>query len=139
MESNPRWLFLGTRMVDGRHGNLVGSLDLDSLKRFTDRVAAYQPGARLLITVELEPRVRTLDQNAFWHGFLVRPLADRLGWTHQAMHDHLKKIILGGQSTTKLTPSQFSEAIEEARAWAQTEHGIRLPEPNEVESAAVPR
>lgn len=132
MNNNPRWVFLGTRMQPGQHGNLAGSLDVDSFKRLMDRVNAYPPGARLMITVEREPAVRTLDQNNYYHGFIVTPAAEKLGWTHARMHKYLKDEIIGGRSTKLLSPSQFFEFNEECRAHLLLEHEIDLPGQNEV-------
>jgi hypothetical protein len=137
MNVNPRWVFLGTRMQPGQHGNLVGPIDLDSLRRFVERLSAYPPGARLMFTVELEPRERTLDQNAYYHGYIVTPLAEHLGWTHDEMHKYFKRELLGGRSTTTLSPSQFNEFNEECRAHAMLKHEFYLAGPNEVSVPAA--
>lgn len=89
--------------------------------------------------------IRSLNQNAYLHGVVIKIIAEETGNDPDAILEFIKikflpkfvningESALVGGSTSRLSTKEFSELMEEIRAWASIEMGINIPEPNEVE------
>ncbi len=97
---------------------------------------------RVVITVEKYIPKRSNQQNAYWHGVIVKLLADELGYTPDEMHTALKMEFLRVRrdgkpdtvgSTTKLSTKDFNELKESVQIWAKTEFNVYIPDPYEVD------
>lgn len=88
--------------------------------------------------------VRSLKQNRFYWGVYLETLAEHTGHTPEELHDILKNMFLPREfatigkleievvkSTKKLTTAEFAKYLRQIEAFANSELGIRLPEPNE--------
>lgn len=93
-----------------------------------------------------EKQNRSLKQNAYYHGVVLKILSEELGYTGLEIHEVLKHQFLpthdfffkGEQymiapSTTDLNTAEFEEYLSHIRTWASSELGIFIPEPNEIE------
>jgi hypothetical protein len=95
---------------------------------------------KYILLCEKAKQKRSLAQNRYYWGVLVKMLSDYTGFTSNEMHQ-----VLGNQlwsyekdgrkfirSTTDMDTKEFSDKIEEARVFAQDNIGVYIPEPNEV-------
>jgi uncharacterized protein (UPF0179 family) len=111
--------------------------------------AATLKDCEVVVTIEKAHATRSLAQNAFWHGVVVKAFSEHCGYRPTEMHDVLKlellpekrllhdgngevlrEVIVGG-STARLTKIEFGELIERAQQLG-AEMGILIPNPNEV-------
>jgi ATP-dependent phosphoenolpyruvate carboxykinase len=86
---------------------------------------------------------RSLNENAYYWGVVVKILSDYTGDTPDDMHEVLKAKFLktvvnfGGEElvmskhTWNLTTKEFEEYLEQIRIFAQTELDVKIPLPNE--------
>ena len=100
-------------------------------------------GQTVEVTIEKRRKRRTDNQNSYYWGVVIRTIANECGYRSDeelaAVHAELKKKFLPHngklalpQSTTTLNTADFTEYIEKVRAWAATELGIYIPDPNEI-------
>lgn len=83
------------------------------------------------ITVQKWQKKRTLAQLRTWFGLVVETLSEWNGDELMVWHRRLKRHV-GIKSTTRLTTVQMEEARERAIRYAAVEHGVVIPDPNEV-------
>jgi len=97
-----------------------------------------------------ELRLRSLPENKYYWGVIVKILSDELGYTTNEVHEILKQRFISKvvflktkdavkemripQSTTKLKTVEFEEYLSSIRQWASMELGIYIPTPNEIET-----
>lgn len=87
---------------------------------------------------------RSILQNNYYHGVVVKILAQELGHAPTEMHDILRleflkigerkigdKTFIIARSTTELTTSEFNEYVDQIRLWSNRDLNIYIPEPNE--------
>jgi hypothetical protein len=132
-----------------------GSVTAGKLKvRHSERVTAELqrwrgPGPfEVVITIERRRAVRSLAQNAWYHGQIIDPIAEHCGYTHDEAHELMKALhlpkelavegrngllvegyIIGG-STRKLNKLEFGEYCERVRAWALEKLDVLIPDPD---------
>lgn len=127
------------------YGKLVGGkVVFDNRKIFEKTLAQYEDG-KIIVEVRREKNKRTLDQNAYYWGVVLKTISIDTGHTEQELHDILKGFIpkktlpfikTDGsivnipvpRSTTELSTAEFSEYIERIRAKFAMEFGIIIPE-----------
>lgn len=103
-----------------------------------------------VIEIELEKirYARSIEQNRFYFGVVVKPLAEYIGVdSTDTMHETLKSLHLTEKirvaydrrrkmivthSTTELNIMQFEDYLERIRTWAKKFLNYRIPYPNEV-------
>lgn len=115
-------------------------------------IPAFKYAKRLLseikkpitIIVSKKKKKRSLNQNSYYWGIVLKIIGDELGYFPEEMHKcfatmFLKKFIeIGGQcietygSTTKLKTGEFEDYIQKIRIFASSELGILVPLPNEI-------
>jgi hypothetical protein len=90
-----------------------------------------------------DKRQRSLEQNAYYWGVVVKMISDHTGYNSDEVHMKLcflfnseflevkGKHYRQGRTTTKLNTKEFTEYLEQIRIWASTELWIDLPEPGE--------
>ena len=96
------------------------------------------------VIIRPERKQRSGEQNRYYHGVVVKILAEHCGYTPAEMHDALRVKFLSEQSgellkvrsTTDLTTKEFEEYAEQIRVWASAELGCFVPLPNEAEPDA---
>lgn len=102
-------------------------------------------GKTVQITIEERKKRRSNPQNAYYHGVVLKMIADFCGYRGEdeiaGIHEELKRKFLPKignlnitKSTSSLNTEEFSSFIENVRRWAAEELGIYIPDPNEVEA-----
>ncbi len=127
-------------------GSIVGGV-LDVHKaRLRAALGAMRDGP-VVITIERKKPSRTVNQNAYYHGVVVKLIADETGQDAESVHEFLKRECNAacvtftnkrsgeeyetwvGQSTAALNVNEFYDYVERCRAWAGTFLGLELPDP----------
>ena len=99
-------------------------------------------GKWVWVTVEKFSKQRSLNQNRYYWGVVVKILADEIGYSKDEMHDALRweflnisedeKALPTVKSTTELSTIEMETYLEEIREWADTQLDIYIPLPNEI-------
>lgn len=114
----------------------------DERKQFSDNLNHFE-GQWVWITIDRISKIRTMPQNKYYWGVVIKILSDHIGYTKDEMHSALKmqflivvdddKPLPTTKSTADLVTLAFEEYLQEVREWALTELGIDIPLPNEIE------
>lgn len=104
------------------------------IKRLPENLLGYK------LQIQTIRRTRSLNENSYYWGVVVKMLADELGYLPEEMHDALRIKFLtihtdklpSIKTTTKLTTSEFEEYLSKIRTWSSLELGVLIPMPNEV-------
>jgi hypothetical protein len=122
----------------------------ENIKQLIRQFIAAQDGSDLaidgLITGILQVvkyHKRSLWQNSYYHGVIVRILADHFGYSPEEMHEALKfkflRIERPGKPTTvrstadeNFTRADAENYYSQIRTWASREFGIYIPLPRET-------
>ena len=102
-------------------------------------------GKTVQITIEERKKRRRNPQNSYYHGVVLKYIADFCGYRGEdeinGIHEELKRRFLPKignlgivKSTSSLNTEEFSAFVENVRMWAAEELGIYVPDPNEVEA-----
>ena len=91
------------------------------------------------INIQSIRHTRSLNQNKYYWGVIIKMLGDEFGYIAEEMHDALRMRFLQVhtnklptiKSTTELSTKEMEEYLSKIRQWA-SEQGIFLPLPNEV-------
>ena len=114
------------------------------IQKYLRHLEKIQFGTHVFITIEkiTREKQRSLDQNAYYWGVVVKILAWEIGYTKDEMHEALKVKFLTYEnvkgiptvlSTANLNTKQFEVYLEMVRRWAAMDLGIVIPEPNQVD------
>ncbi|MDP2654910.1 MAG: hypothetical protein Q8Q08_12890 [Candidatus Omnitrophota bacterium] len=101
----------------------------------------FKEGADAKVIVRRYRKDRSNNQNKYYWAVPVKILADAFGYFPDEMHEALKFKFLRltdgplerTRSTASLSTVEKEEYLARIRTWALTEHGIRIPLPNEVD------
>lgn len=99
------------------------------------------------VIVRAYRNTRSLNQNRYYHGVVVKLIADHTGQPADDIHEILKarsvitktcvsfkgKVYGITKSTTSLTTTEMEEYLSDCRKWAWDELEIAIPIPNEVD------
>jgi hypothetical protein len=106
------------------------------------KISDYVKGTEDFYTIEIvrSKRKRSLKQNAYYHGVVVKIISMHTGYTGDEAHQELAKMFLSYdnagkkfvRSTTKLTTWEFEQYLDKVRAWAKSEMDCHIPMPNEI-------
>ena len=132
---------------------------MDDARVFTGRITAGKLHVRgwkalelrdgeVLITIERARATRSLEQNRYYFGVVLRLLSEHTGYTVDELHEYCKLRFNAkrvsfcdadgvvkdedriGQSTTKLNRVTFGEYCEAIRQWAAADLGVVIPDPD---------
>lgn len=96
------------------------------------------------VTIEKHRTKRSINQNNYYWGVVVRMIADETGYTLDESHEIIKgkflatevkvgnEIIRYSKSTTGLKTNEFEDLMTQIREWASVTLNCFIPEPNEV-------
>lgn len=101
-------------------------------------------GQTVEVTAVKRRKRRSNEQNAYYHGVVLKLIADHCGYRGsddlEGLHESLKQKFLPKsgllqipKSTTALTTVEFEEYLEDIRRWAANELCIYIPVPNEAQ------
>ena len=107
-----------------------GTLQLRSPTKYKRHLRGLA-GKDVVLLVREPHELRSGSQNNYYHGVVVALLAEEWGCTPASVHQDLKREF-GVRSTATLEANQFEAYLAKIRAWALTEFGVQIPEPNEV-------
>ena len=99
-----------------------------------------------VIQIKKYRKKRSVPQNDYYFGCIVKPLADSFGYELMEMHHELKRmfnpvervnkltgeLVIFGGSTTEFDTMQAEAYYEQIRIWALSEYTIFLALPNEI-------
>lgn len=119
-----------------------GKIQFENREKFFDFLSLLE-GEPIQLLVEKVRTKRTLPQNAYYHGVIVKMIADEVGYAnpdevHQALKMMFLKKFIGKQqiptvrSTTDLDTLEFEDYLEKVRTWAGETLNMRIPLPNEI-------
>jgi hypothetical protein len=93
-----------------------------------------------VVEVLRSKKTRSLNQNKYYWGVVVKILSMHTGYTSDETHQELARMFLSYQngkkrfvkSTAKLNTFEFEQYTEKCRQWAWQEMNVHIPLPNEV-------
>ena len=111
-----------------------------------DQLSKYEgKQVRLEITGLSKKVERTLKQNNYYWGVVVKYISDEIGDSKDDIHSVLRTMFLSVEklindvsfmfikSTTDLDTKEFNDYVTECRNWASSFLNLYLPEPNEYD------
>jgi len=91
------------------------------------------------VIVRRRRKRRSTNQNSYYHGVVLKLIADQTGHTPEEVHHWAKseflKIqgrLLTARSTTKLSTIEMEEYLAKVRSYASEKLDIYIPLPNEI-------
>jgi hypothetical protein len=114
-----------------------GNLHIDNPAEYNRHINSLN-GKRVNVTVEKQTRRRTLDQNAWYWGVVLKLISEHTGQDAQSLHEAFKymfsdKITIKGLVIPKSSRTRdtidFSEYCENIRQWARAFLGVEIPDP----------
>ncbi len=116
-----------------------GKVKLDAPERYLVHLSGLE-GKRIELTLEKERKQRSSQQNKFYWSVVVNILAEHFGYSVDELHESLKwkflkqheDSLVTVRSTTTLNTAEFVDYIDRIMMWAAQEHGIYIPNANEV-------
>lgn len=116
--------------------------DKEAVKSVIDKLPE---GIRYDVTIKRHRERRTLDQNRLYFLWMAC-LSDETGQSKDDLHEYFKQLYLGFEqravlngrvyispSTAALNTKQFSDYLNKIQMFANTELGIILPSPEDLE------
>ena len=111
--------------------------DKEKVIAYLNRLPVREPGYK--IDIQTIRHTRSLNQNKYYWGVIIKMLGDEFGYIAEEMHDALRMRFLQVhtnklptiKSTTELSTKEMEEYLSKIRQWA-SEEGIFLPLPNEI-------
>ena len=110
---------------------------------FKNELKHYE-GKKIILKLEQYRNKRSINQNNYYWGVVIKLLSDELGYFPEEMHEVCRqkflttgKFLIGGdeyvvtKSTGDLKTSEFEEYLSQIRIWASTME-IVIPLPNEI-------
>lgn len=121
---------------------------IEALRQFVDESIKTE----FVLEVKVHRRKRSLAQNAYYWGVVLKVLGQHIGDSAEALHKDMasrflphmirypngEMRIVPGQ-TSESNTLEFSQYIEKIRNFAQTTLGCYIPEPNEVTEEMLQR
>ena len=88
-------------------------------------------GEDVVVQVYKASEHRSLSQHRYYRGVVVRLLAEHCGYDDEQMHAALKEHF-GLEATSTLSREEMSVFIDRVRAWANSDLGVMIPDPDSV-------
>jgi len=109
-----------------------------AFKKITDFVLGKDDW--FVVEITKAKQIRSLNQNRYYWGVVVKILAQHTGYTSEETHQELARMFLQYEnngklfvrSTTKLNTVEFENYTESCRQWAWNEMNLHIPLPNEI-------
>lgn len=122
-----------------RHDNRSAKLILDDRSGYLRFISRMKDGKRVTMTLTSFRKARSLPQNSYYHGIVLKTFGDHLGYTTEELHEAMKARFLvidpdapipRWKSTAQLSTVEFNEYIEKIIQLA-AENDCYIPDPNE--------
>lgn len=109
-------------------------------QRLADYIANLKDGEYEMV-IQKPKKWRSNEQNRYFHGVIVKLIAEEIGLSPPEAKDMLKMMFLMHEkngvvtlrSTADLSTVEQEEFNEHCRRWAAAEKGLNIPLPNEVD------
>ena len=120
-----------------------GKLSLRSPDKFKEYLSGLED-KDIVLVVKKEEYNRTLAENRYYHGVIVKMVSKEMAIIPSAAHEFLKSLFLkigveikGKRfemvgSTADLSIGEFEDYCEKIRNWAADELDLYIPLPNEI-------
>lgn len=110
--------------------------DSDLYKQTLERM----DGKDVKLWIEKKERTRTLSQNAYYWGVVLKSLSEFTGYDTEDLHNHFKYHFLkkkvgnldSFKSTTGLSKNEFSWYTDKIREFASNQLGFDIPTPEQM-------
>jgi hypothetical protein len=111
-----------------------GRIVLDNKDRFRPYLASFE-GKRIELVLKERQAVGPDNPRGFYFGVVIPILTEaNIGYEEYEWHEVLKKQFkVKSVSPDKMPNKEFWEYIDKIRRWAAQFHGVKIPEPNEVD------
>lgn len=121
-----------------------------NLQVILGRLTEYLNGKQGEFTIEVKKvrKIRSNNQNSYYHGVVLKTIALECGMEDKELHDYFKNkfnskevkmkngdLISYGRTTTGLDTLKFNEYIDKIREWSMETLNCYVPLPNEIDSA----
>jgi len=120
-----------------------GSLELDNAEAFNNNLLTLKGEVEIIIRPR--KKSRTIKQNDYYWGVVIRMIADETGHSSEEIHELMKSMFLKdiliiknevyftNKSTTLLNTKQFSkDYVDRIKLWALDKLNINIPDPDEI-------
>ncbi len=120
-------------------------IDKQSYKQSLLSLRNSNKGGRFTISIDKQSKSRSLNQNAYYHGVVIRAFTTaNIGYNAEEIHQLLAERFISYErdvkgksfkftrSTTSLTTVEMEEYLSNIRTFAGEFFGIFIPKPNEV-------
>lgn len=105
-----------------------------------NKFLASLEGKDVQLVLKKETKTRSLQENKYYWGVVVKLLSDHTGYSSNEMHDALRMLFLCDKgreipiirSTTSLTTVEMELYLTQIREFASQTLSVYIPEPNEV-------
>ena len=98
------------------------------------------------VSVQIQIPTRTILQNKYYWGVIIKCLSEEIGYKPEVMHDYMKRLFLGFElfdmpdgetyeqlkSTKNLNTVKAEKYFREIRNWSETFLNCLIPLPNET-------
>lgn len=126
------------------HGTIANGMPkMTEAAAFRQHLATIGEEKEICVVVTRWRNTRSNAQNAYYHGVVVRLIAEHTGMASDECHEALRQkfIDLEGpaelrfrRSTAQFTTDEFEDYIVSIKRWARAFLGVTIPEPNEGEN-----
>lgn len=106
-----------------------GELKIENLSDWSARIHKLE-GEQVVLKIDKRKKIRSLAENAYFHGVVLPILGDELGHTPEEMKG-IVKWVFKVKHTSELSTVEFEDLMAKVRQWASIELGIYLPAPND--------
>lgn len=115
----------------------------DNLEPTFKKIQEYVKGKDDFFVIEIQKskKTRSLPQNKYYWGVVIKIIANHTGYTSDETHQELARMFLSYEagnlkrfvkSTTKLNTIDFEDYLDKCRTWASNELNCYIPLPNEL-------
>jgi 23S rRNA maturation-related 3'-5' exoribonuclease YhaM len=120
-----------------------GKLILEDPSRYLLRIASLE-GKKVELSLKKSQSIRSLQQNKFYHGVVVKMIANHCGYIPDEMHEILKHKFLSDniadefglvrvRSTAALSTDEFIQYTNRIVIWSAETLDLPIPDPSQVE------
>lgn len=117
-----------------------GKLDIHDKEDFKKYLNSIY--GQVEVIVRRKRSQRSLKENDYYWGVVVKLIADYTGMLDEEAHEALKWKFLRKQtgkmetvrSTASLSTKEMEDYLEKIRVWTLTDLGLKIPLPNEVDN-----
>ena len=119
-------------------------------KNLLEKSREYAKFLGVHITITLGKSKRSIQQNSYYHGVVIKAMANEYGCFPNEMHEMMKQEFLRledmeingkkyiiTKSTTKLKTDEMEEYLANCRRYASINLHLYIPEPNEIPEGEI--